>query len=467
NVVLESSNTYLFSTDEVTNGSLGAYDVSDLSDIQYLGEFRPTPGTNSIPHYAWAKDNYVVTAWYRDGVIITDVSNPSAMVKVGEYDTSPFSGNGFNGAWGVYPYFPSGIIAATDIEEGLFILSPTYTQACFLEGVVADAVTGSNIFGADVQITSFPAASTSTGLAGNYITGIAEAGAFAVTFSKVGYESLTVDAVEFINGETTVLNVELTPMPNFVVSGQVVDASTGLGIPNASVLLDGLEVDLYATADADGFFTIPSVFENTYDFYAGKWGYKTKQNPDVLVDTDTEIFIALNTGYYDDFIFDFSWTNTATASSGGWERGEPVGTEYGPGFANPQFDVSADFGDKAYVTGNGGGGVGTDDVDDGSVTLISPAFDLTDYSNAFLSVDFWWFNNGGTGMPNDTLKMILNNGTSTSVIVLDNGLTTLANWDNQLIKISDYIPPTANMHVQFSTADLAATGHLVEAAIDR
>ncbi len=57
-----------------------------------------------------------MTAYYRDGVVITDVTNPSVMVKTGEYDTSPLSGSGYNGSWGVYPYLPSGNIIASDME---------------------------------------------------------------------------------------------------------------------------------------------------------------------------------------------------------------------------------------------------------------------------------------------------------------------------------------------------------------
>lgn len=467
NVWLTDDGNYLFTTDEVTNAVVASYDVSDLTDIQELDQFRANPGTNSIPHNTYVVGDFIVTAYYRDGVVITDVSNPTNMVKVGEYDTSPLSGDGFNGAWGVYPFFPSGTIAVSDMEEGLFILSPLYIQACFLEGVITDAETGSNLFGVTVSVSGFPDASTSSNIVGNYLTGIADAGSYNVTFSKVGYESLTVDAVSFINGETTILDVELTPLPNFVVSGQVVDAYTGEGISNALVLLEGTDISYNTIANADGEFTIEMVFVDTYNFYAGKWGHKTKKEAGILIDEDTEIFMALNTGYYDDFIFDFNWTNTSTAVSGDWERGEPVGTEYSPGNANPEFDVIADFGDKVFVTGNGGGSAGSDDVDDGTVTLVSPTFDLTDYDNAYLTVDFWWFNNGGTGTPNDSLKMILTNGITSSSIILDNGLTTFTNWANKLIKISDYITPSANMQVKFITSDFAATGHLVEAAIDR
>ena len=70
--------------------------------------------------------DFLVTAYYRDGVIITDAHYPDNMIKTGNYDTSPLSGDGFNGCWGSWPYLPSGNIIASDMEEGLFILGPTY-----------------------------------------------------------------------------------------------------------------------------------------------------------------------------------------------------------------------------------------------------------------------------------------------------------------------------------------------------
>lgn len=466
NVVLNDAGNYLFSTDEITNGSLGAYDVSDLSDIQYLGEFRATPGTTSIPHYAWTKGQYVTTAWYRDGLVITDVSNPNYMIKTGWYDTSPFSGDGFNGAWGVYPYFESGIIAVTDIEEGLFLLSPTYTLGCRLEGTITDAITSASLFGVDVEITADPETAVTSNLSGYYITGLAEAGDYTVTFSKSGYEPLTISDVSLENGITTDLDVALTPLTSYPFTGQVIDAATGEGIEGADVLFQGVTIDYTAVTNADGYFTL-SVIEDTYNIYGGKWGYITKLNSGIAIEDADSLIIGLNKGYYDDFLFENDWTESSTATSGDWVKDVPVGTEYGPGYANTDADVSDDFGELCFMTGNGGGSSGTDDVDDGTVTLTSPVFNLSGYSNPYIRFKYWWFNNGGFGSPDDTLKLVLSNGSTTATIIIDEGLTTLTLWDEAEYKIADYILPTDNMQAQFITSDFAVTGHLVEAAIDK
>ena len=69
------------------------------------------------------------------------------------YDTyTQGSGNGFNGCWGVYPFLPSGTIVASDIDNGLFVLQPTYVRGCYLEGTITDLNSGIPIPGASAVI---------------------------------------------------------------------------------------------------------------------------------------------------------------------------------------------------------------------------------------------------------------------------------------------------------------------------
>jgi hypothetical protein len=43
------------------------------------------------------------------------------------FDTKPQSdANTFNGSWSSYPFFESGIVIVSDIEDGLFILKPDF-----------------------------------------------------------------------------------------------------------------------------------------------------------------------------------------------------------------------------------------------------------------------------------------------------------------------------------------------------
>ncbi len=162
NAWLSDSTKILFTTDEVASGYVESYDVSDPANIKYLDRYKTNAGnTRVIPHNAHVKGDYVVTSWYTDGVIINDVSDPSNIVKVGGFDTYtgaiPASGSLFLGCWGAYPFLPSGLILASDINTGLYVFKPTYVKAAYLTGNIYEREKGSTgpgtpLTGARVQI---------------------------------------------------------------------------------------------------------------------------------------------------------------------------------------------------------------------------------------------------------------------------------------------------------------------------
>jgi hypothetical protein len=61
---------------------------------------------------------------YRAGLRIVDVSDPDAPAEVAHFDTAPYleDAPGFSGTWSNYPFFPSGTVIVTSVQEGLFIL---------------------------------------------------------------------------------------------------------------------------------------------------------------------------------------------------------------------------------------------------------------------------------------------------------------------------------------------------------
>jgi len=189
NAWLSDDSRTLFTTDEVDGASVAAYDVSDLSDIRLLDEFKLAPGETSIPHNVHVINDFLVMSHYTEGVVIADAANPDKIVKTGQYDTSPrFSGGGFFGCWGVYPYFPSGLIIASDIEEGLYILRPTYERASRFLGNILDANTLDPINKATAVIRNTDASYT-TNFDGRYKLGTTDQGSFTLEFSAEGYET--------------------------------------------------------------------------------------------------------------------------------------------------------------------------------------------------------------------------------------------------------------------------------------
>lgn len=129
--------------------------------------------------------------------------------------------------------------------------------------------------------------------------------------------------------------------------------------------------------------------------------------------------------------------------------------------------MDEDCGGYAYVTGNGGGGAGEDDVDDGSVLLESPVFDATLTADPWIRYYRWWFTGGGNSTSNDDLTFRLDNGDQTVTIeTLDVEADDMGEWVLTQVQMSALITPTTTMKFSVLTAD-SDPGHLVEAGLDR
>merc|ERR1712194_77442 len=74
---------------------------------------------------------YLITAYYSAGLRVFDVSNPIAPKEVGKLETwrdPNMDGDytraltvGYDGAWNVYTFLPSGKMLITDMKGGLFV----------------------------------------------------------------------------------------------------------------------------------------------------------------------------------------------------------------------------------------------------------------------------------------------------------------------------------------------------------
>ncbi len=97
------------------------WDVTDLEDPILAKEFM-----GSLPasaHNLYVVGDLTFQANYKYGLHILDTSDPLNPVEVGMFDTAPYgSGPGFGGAWSNYPFFESGAIIVTSMQEGLFVL---------------------------------------------------------------------------------------------------------------------------------------------------------------------------------------------------------------------------------------------------------------------------------------------------------------------------------------------------------
>ncbi len=202
-------NNYLFTSDEVSDATFAAYDVSDLSNIELASTIQSSISELTIPHNTHFINDFIVNSYYRDGLQIVDVSRPDRMVEVGRFDCATnYQGNGFNGAWGAYPYLPSNNVLISDMEMGLFVVQPSYKRASFYEGVVVDITNDQVIFGAEMVLNLDTVLSDFNG---KFLFGQREDGLFGLTVNFSGYTEYTAQ-IDFLEGQTIQDTIFLEPI---------------------------------------------------------------------------------------------------------------------------------------------------------------------------------------------------------------------------------------------------------------
>lgn len=457
------SNGVAFTTDEVSGGYVAAFDVSDPSNIVEIDRIQSSPGAGVVPHNVHVLGNFLITSYYSDGIVVHDATYPYNLIEVGNYDTHPLQTSGYEGCWGAYPYFSSGLIAATDRQEGIFILSPNYVQGAYLEGVVTDSESGDPIDGVTVRLSSTVHINESNSV-GFYAAGSQSAGLTEVIYSKVGYypDTLTLD---LINDVITTQDVQLVPIPQFPLKVIVKEMGTNALIEDAQIELKAALIDHVGLSNGIGEEDFNLYYQEDYQVLVGKWGYVTYCY-DVLINSGTATLeVYLKDGLYDDFTFDFGWTTTSDASTGEFVRGEPFGTD---GNSQTDLDVIGDCGEMCFVTGNQSNlNPDVDDVDDGTVTLRSPVMDLSTYTDPYVNYSRWFFCLHGA-LADDELKVYVDNGLSGPVLIDQVGPDPLGfyTWVPVSKRVLDYVPLTSSMQFIFETSDLPSGVNITEAAVD-
>ncbi|MBK8922340.1 MAG: choice-of-anchor B family protein [Saprospirales bacterium] len=456
---------HILTTDERIPSFLTAYDITDPTDIKELDRFSTNDGNGSIGHNTHVLNDWAITSWYTDGFSIVDASHPENLVQVGFFDTWPGTGPDFDGCWGVYPFLPSGNILATNIPNTnggtgrLFVLTPTYARASYLEGQITDGCTGQPLRDAEVRINgNAPIQLAVTDNTGRFKTGSSESGIFTATISKLGFVTQTID-ITLTTGETSILLTTLEPSSAYNVQAHVASKTDLVPLANTTIILTNVNQTYQLQTDGNGNGAIDCMLGGVYR--AGAWGFLPA---DVSVSADGDLDISLTPAYYDDFELDLGWSNASNANAGFWTLGEPVGTTLFDVICNPDEDWATDNNNQCYVTGNAGGGAGNDDVDGGAVTLTTPLMQLGKYSDAVLSFYYWFYNGGGNGSPNDQFEVKVGNGQQIATVFAE--LNTLSEWRySGEIHLKDHLPLTDNMRVQFIASDVTP-GHVVEAAVD-
>jgi len=157
------------------------------------------------------------------------------------------------------------------------------------------------------------------------------------------------------------------------------------------------------------------------------------------------------------------------ATSGDFVIGDPVGTMNGIQPSQPQDDHTPAPGVNAlYTAANPTGDPNVDDVDKGEVIATSPAFNLSGYASASLSV--WrWFYNATVGDAEDYyVQEVSNNNGSTWVQVeqVPDTVTNANTWTQVQSSLQSLLPLTSTMRLRFRVSDGRGPSDIVEFAAD-
>ncbi len=385
------------------------FDISDLNDPVVAGAYNS--GVAATDHNLYVHDGFIYEAEYTAGLRIFDASDPLAPVQVGWFDTFPANDNsGFDGAWSVYPFFPSGIVIISDMSGGLFVVKPGTPPLAFeYPGGLPDMIdpSGDSFL---VQIIE------------------QEGGELDPDSPTLHYDG----GGGFVDAPMTPLGKNLFE----AVFGSTICAET------VSFYVSAATIDQEILTDP------PDAPASTFSALSAI---------DVLITVE------------DDMEADTGWVVGAPgddATTGIWTRVDPNGTP-----AQPEDDHTPDPGTMCFVTGQGepGGGIGENDVDNGHTTLTSPVLDLADEGGAIISYWRWYSNDQGNSPNSDIFVIDISNdngSTWTNVETIGPaGPETAGGWFQHSFSVSDFVEPTSEVRLRFIAAD-EGDGSIVEAAVD-
>jgi len=140
---VDEENQYMYGFDEFNKYDIAVFDVSNMENPKYKNEFQWSGDKSEEDvrvHNGQVNGKYLITAYYSAGLRVFDVSNPMAPKEVGKLETwrdpnmdgtnTKSLNKGFDGAWNVYTFLPSGKMLISDTEGGLFIFKLEGDEEC-------------------------------------------------------------------------------------------------------------------------------------------------------------------------------------------------------------------------------------------------------------------------------------------------------------------------------------------------
>ena len=167
------------------------FNITDLDNVTYEGFYEGT--SPAIDHNLYALDQFIYESNYRSGVRVLDAIRvaESQLSEVAFFDLYPENDNAqFSGTWSNYTYLPSGIVLATSMYDGMFIVKPTIITTSQNSWELCD--TQDVVFEIDINANlAFPLTVA--------LEGMEPATATAQTITSQGVVQITLSGIEDVN----------------------------------------------------------------------------------------------------------------------------------------------------------------------------------------------------------------------------------------------------------------------------
>ncbi|HYM81396.1 MAG TPA: choice-of-anchor B family protein [Candidatus Limnocylindria bacterium] len=514
----DPSGRWLYVTDETNGEPLKIFDLADLAAPVLAGSLTPNP--QAIVHNAYVDGNRLYLACYTEGIRILDITDPVHPAEFAWADSYAGPSGGIGGVWNVCPYFPSGIVIASDMQSGLYVYRPTFDYGR-LRVELADA--GLERCGIGDACCCYPDVCTCAGhgSAGRARPGDGELqhleanpfmvhlvtqgdslaapldgvvqfaprqGTHTVAVHRFGYFD-ALATVHVAEDQLTTVQLTMVPRPTGQLSGTV----SGEGrapLPETDLKLVG--TPLHASTDDAGNYRFEHAPLGTYPLEIHAPGHRPESFQHSVGPVGTLNISLAPTHTWDAFETATGWIVGHAgdqASAGVWERAQPSGisTPRGPrdilwtpehddggsdvpGPTEPKSDRTPGSGTWCFMTGRNPGTNDPDahDLDGGVTTLASPPLNLSGMLLPRIGVWVWLFSHHpriGHPSADDWLAVSISFNGGTSWVPVDTLRGPREGWEELTIPVQAFGVPSSQVRVRFVAADLGDPS-IVEMAID-
>lgn len=119
NLATTADGAYILSTDEI-GSTAKTLKIWDRATSVKVAEYAGSP--TAIVHNVFVREDLAIMSYYTAGIRVVDLTDPADPVEVGGYDTYAGDAGIYDGAWSVYPFFPSGKIIIGDMASGMYVV---------------------------------------------------------------------------------------------------------------------------------------------------------------------------------------------------------------------------------------------------------------------------------------------------------------------------------------------------------